>query len=95
MTLGKIMSFAAALTLAVAFSGAASAGQFKNRTNSPPPVGPGKLTGKQPTVQPDLYCGPGHVPCDNVFWAYCKLIGGTPSKRQPWGGQTCFHPTEW
>jgi hypothetical protein len=32
MTLGKIMSFAAALTLAVALSGAASAGQFKNRT---------------------------------------------------------------
>lgn len=94
MTLNKVMSFAAVLTLAVTLSGAASAGQFKNRTNSPPPVGPGKLTGQQHTVK-DIYCGPGHVPCDNVFWAYCKLIGGTPSGRQPWGGKTCFHPTEW
>jgi hypothetical protein len=94
MTLNKVMSFAAALTLAVALSGAASAAQFKNRTNSPPPAGPSKLTGQQHTVK-DLYCGPGHQPCDDLFWAYCKLIGGTPSGRQPWGGKTCFHPTEW
>jgi hypothetical protein len=94
MTLSKAISFAAALTIAVALSSTASAGQFKSRTDSPPPVGPSKLTGKQHVVH-DLYCGPGHVPCDDIFWAYCKLIGGKPSRVQPWGGQACFHPTEW
>lgn len=97
MTLSKTLSFAAMLTLAVALSGAASAAQFKSRTGSPPPSGPSKLTGKQPTVA-DLYCkngSPHHVPCDIVFVNYCQLIGGTLSRPQRWGGQTCYHRTEW
>lgn len=97
MTLNKIMLTAAALSLALAVSGAASAAQLKSRTTSPPPTGPGKLTGKQPTVA-DLYCkngSPHRVPCDIVFKNYCKLIGGTLSGRQGWGGQTCVHRDKW
>ena len=97
MTLSKIVSFTAALSLVVALSSAASAGQLKNRTDSPPPSGPSKLVGKQHTVR-DLYCQNGsqhHQPCDATFVAYCALIGGVLSPKQPWGGQTCFHQHEW
>jgi hypothetical protein len=94
MALSKTLSFVAALAVAVALSGDASAGNFKNRTNSPPPTGPSKLTGQQQTVH-DIYCGPGHQACDDLFIAYCKLIGGTISRPQPWGGKTCFHRNEW
>ena len=97
MMLNKLVLATAALSLAIAVSGTASAGKFKSRTVSPPPSGPTKLTGKQPTVA-DLYCknnSSHHVPCDIVFKNYCKLIGGTLSGRQGWGGQTCVHRHEW
>jgi hypothetical protein len=65
---------------------------FQMRTDTPPPTGPGGLSSNSGPVE-DEYCGPGHVPCDDIFIAYCKVIGGTMSGPQPWGGQTCFEPS--
>jgi hypothetical protein len=42
----------------------------------------------------DEHCGPGHVPCDDIFEKFCaKVLGGTMSGKQGWGGKTCFEPT--
>jgi hypothetical protein len=42
----------------------------------------------------DEHCGPGHVPCDDIFVKFCtKVLGGTMSEQQGWGGKTCFEPT--
>lgn len=71
-----------------------AANQLKTPTTTPPPTGPTSLAADEQKLE-DIYCGPGHVPCDDIFIAYCKLIGGTMSGRQPWGGKTCFHRDEW
>jgi len=97
MTLKKLLLAALALSLTLPISGEISAAQLKGRTASPPPSGPSKLSAKQKPVA-DLYCknnSKHHVPCDFVFENYCKLIGGTLSGRQGWGGQTCYHRNEW
>ena len=98
-TLRKLTLVAAVSTLALGIVGAtpaadaAPANQFKSGVSSPPPPpGMGKLTAK-PRVAKDKYCGPGQVPCDDIFTRYCTLIGGTMSKTQPWGGKTCFEPS--
>jgi hypothetical protein len=89
------------VTVVLAFSaGSAFAGfqlfpqAFQMQTaDPPPPGGPGGLTSSHGPVG-DEYCGPGHVPCDEIFVAYCKkVLGGTMSGPQPWGGQTCFEPS--
>ena len=101
MTTPKTLtSITAAFALGIALFGAlpsaqaASSNQFQTRNTTPPPTGPTSLATKQ-RVSKDIYCGPGHVPCDNIFTSYCALIGGHMSKTQPWGGKTCFHNTKW
>jgi hypothetical protein len=42
----------------------------------------------------DEHCGPGHVPCDGIFEKYCtKVLKGTMSGEQDWGGKTCWTPS--
>jgi hypothetical protein len=95
MMLNKIALFAVALSFAIASSGGAEAARLKMRTASPPPQGMSDLKAK-PRVVRDKYCkdnSPNHVPCDWVFENYCKLLGGTMSGRQGWGGKTCWTPS--
>lgn len=51
---------------------------------------------KAPDAGPlkDEHCGPGHVPCDDIFEKYCtKVLKGTMSGKQDWGGKTCWTPS--
>lgn len=94
----KLTLTTAAIALTASLSGAmstaeATAGnQLGAQTTSPPK--PGKFTAKPGTAK-DIYCGgSSHVACGPDFFRLCELIGGHPSKPQPWGGQTCYHPTK-
>lgn len=69
-----------------------SVNQFKARTRTPPPPpGPSGLTAEPRQVK-DVYCGgKHHVPCDDIFIAYCAAIGGKMSES----GTTCYHTWVW
>ena len=97
MAYTKILAAAAAVAFSFATLGVADAAQLKSRSGTTVPAASGKLKGNGKPVG-DLYCKNGsahHVPCDIVFKNYCKLIGGKLSRPQGWGGQTCYHRTEW
>ena len=96
MTLSKLAFIALISALAI---GQAEAAQLRNKATVGPTTPPAASQTIKSNSGPvgDEYCKNGstiHVPCDKIFKAYCeKVLHGTMSGRQGWGGQTCFEPS--
>jgi hypothetical protein len=85
--LGGAVALVAAMTFSASMAGAAQF-QVKRQTQGLGLTAPG---GGQ---LEDEHCGPGHVPCDDIFEKYCtKVLKGTMSGEQGWGGKTCWTPS--
>ena len=94
MTTGKVLAIAVIAAFAASH---ASAAQMRSTTASPPPTAGSQTIKSNSGPVGDEYCKNGskvHVPCDKIFVAYCKkVLHGTMSGKQGWGGQTCFEPS--
>jgi hypothetical protein len=84
-----------AVTLGVEAHAGQSSFQLKPKNDS---IGGFTTTARD--IQPhDMHCTNGgrvtvNVPwtCGTQFAADCETLGGTLSKKQPWGGKTCWLP---
>lgn len=93
-----IARFLAVSTILLFAAGQANAAGLRAAPAAPPPPPAASQTIKSNSGPVgDEYCKNGsskHVPCDKYFKAYCtKVLGGTMSDKQGWGGQTCFEPS--
>lgn len=82
---------AASLAFATVTTVPAGAAESKAAVKHGPSL---KLKSKGSGPLKDEHCGPNHVPCDSVFERYCtKVLKGTMSGEQGWGGRTCWTPS--
>ena len=97
-TARRLLSGAAAVLMTIAFSTLPAtatltgAEKFRVETLAPPTTL--DLAAPDGGQLEDEHCGPGHVPCDDIFEKYCtKVLKGTMSGEQDWGGKTCWTPS--